>query len=76
MMEMTLDLAIFIFAAQFIGYIVKGLAGFGNPLIANPIMAMRIDNLQITPGVLPVDRGRKNFCVYGEKSSLIRSRYV
>ncbi len=22
------------------------------------------------------DRGRKNFCVYGEKSSLIRSRYV
>ena len=50
MMEMTLDLAIFIFAAQFIGYIVKGLAGFGNPLIANPIMAMRIDNLQITPG--------------------------
>lgn len=55
MMEMTLDLAIFIFAAQFIGYIVKGLAGFGNPLIANPIMAMRIDNLQITPGVLLVD---------------------
>ncbi|MGI6007491.1 MAG: sulfite exporter TauE/SafE family protein [Ruminococcus sp.] len=54
-MEMTLDLALFIFAAQFIGYIVKGLAGFGNPLIANPIMAMRIDNLQITPGVLPVD---------------------
>ena len=24
----------------------------------------------------PVSRGRKNFCVYGEKSSLIRSRYV
>lgn len=23
-----------------------------------------------------LDRGRKNFCVYREKSSLIRSRYV
>ncbi len=54
-MEMTLDLALFIFIAQFLGYIIKGLTGFGNPLIANPIMAMRIDNVQITPGVLPVD---------------------
>ena len=25
---------------------------------------------------IPNTRGRKNFCVYGEKSSLIRSRYV
>lgn len=54
-MKMTADLAVFIFIAQFLGYIIKGLVGFGNPLIANPIMAMRIDNVQITPGVLPVD---------------------
>lgn len=54
-MNMTWDLALFIFTAQFLGYIIKGLTGFGNPLIANPIMAMRIDNVQITPGVLPVD---------------------
>ena len=54
-MKMTLDLAIFIFVAQFLGYIIKGLAGFGNPLLANPLMAMRIDNVHITPGVLPVD---------------------
>lgn len=54
-MGMTFDMAVFIFTAQFLGYIVKGLTGFGNPLIANPIMAMRIDTVQITPGVLPVD---------------------
>ena len=54
-MKMTLELGILIFVAQFIGYIIKGLVGFGNPLIANPVMAMRIDNKFITPGVLPVD---------------------
>ena len=27
--------------------------GFGNPLIANPVIAVKIDNKFITPGVLP-----------------------
>ncbi len=70
-MSMTWDLAVFIFLAQFIGYIVKGLAGFGNPLIANPLMAMRIDNVQITPGVLPVDMCVNLYVSYKNKKSFI-----
>ena len=37
-----------------------------------PVMDLKYDILK-HPNV---KRGRKNFCVYGEKSSLIRSRYV
>ncbi|MFV0528875.1 MAG: sulfite exporter TauE/SafE family protein [Lachnospiraceae bacterium] len=54
-MEMTVELAVLIFMAQFAGFIIKGLVGFGNPLIANPLMAMQLDNKYITPGVVPVD---------------------
>lgn len=70
-MEMTLDLALFIFIAQFLGFIIKGLTGFGNPLIANPIMAMRIDNVQITPGVLPVDMCVNLYISYKNRKDFI-----
>lgn len=70
-MEMTWDLAIFIFIAQFLGFIIKGLTGFGNPLLANPLMAMRIDNVQITPGVLPVDLCVNLFISFKNRKSFI-----
>ena len=37
---MTLSTALFIFAAQLLAYLVKGLIGFGNPLISAPILSM------------------------------------
>ena len=36
---MTLSTALFIFAAQLLAYLVKGLIGFGNPLISAPILS-------------------------------------
>ena len=47
---MTLSTALFIFAAQLLAYLVKGLIGFGNPLISAPILSMGLDNVVITPG--------------------------
>ena len=52
---MTVSMALFIFAAQLVGYVVKGLIGFGNPLISAPILSMRMDNVVITPGTLLLD---------------------
>ena len=45
---MTLSTALFIFAAQLLAYLVKGLIGFGNPLISAPILSMGLDNVVIT----------------------------
>ena len=47
-----------VFLSQLVGFVIKGLAGFGNPLLTNPLMAMRLDNVVITPtnillGVIP-----------------------
>ena len=69
-MKMTPDIVVFIFLIQFLAYGVKGLIGFGNPLVGSPLLAMRLDNLVITPGTLLLDcpvnayitwKNRKNF---------------
>ena len=54
-MAFSPDIVVLIFAAQFIAYTIKGLIGFGNPLISSPILAMRLDNVVITPGMLFAD---------------------
>lgn len=51
---MTLSLAVYSFLIIMIAYIVKGLVGFGDPLLSNPLLAMRLDNKDITPALLPV----------------------
>lgn len=69
-MRFTLGTVLFIFAAQLLAYTVKGLIGFGNPLISAPILSMQLDNIVITPGTLLLDcpvngyitwKNRKNF---------------
>lgn len=52
---MMLSTALFVFAAQLLAYLVKGLIGFGNPLISAPILSMGLDNVVITPGTLLLD---------------------
>ena len=54
-MHFTPGIALFIFCTQFLAYAVKGLIGFGNPLISAPILSMRLDNVIITPGTLLLD---------------------
>lgn len=48
-------LVVLIFFAQFLAYFVKGLVGFGNPLISGPLLSMGLDNVLITPGTLVLD---------------------
>lgn len=52
---MTISMALFVFSAQLLAYTVKGLIGFGNPLISAPILSMGLDNVVITPGTLLLD---------------------
>ncbi|SFM29415.1 sulfite exporter TauE/SafE family protein [Pelosinus propionicus] len=52
---MSITLAVFIFTVQFMAFIIKGLVGFGNPLLSNPLLAMRLDNKVITPANLLLD---------------------
>lgn len=54
-MTFSAGTALFIFLAQFLAYTVKGLIGFGNPLISAPILSMGLDNVVITPGTLLLD---------------------
>lgn len=48
-------LVVLIFFAQFLAYFIKGLVGFGNPLISGPLLSMGLDNVLITPGTLVLD---------------------
>jgi len=48
-------LVVLIFCAQFLAYFIKGLVGFGNPLISGPLLSMGLDNILITPGTLVLD---------------------
>jgi uncharacterized membrane protein YfcA len=51
----NVEAVIFVLIAQMLGYVVKGLTGFGNPLISAPLLSMRLDNAIITPGTLLLD---------------------
>ena len=51
---MTLSLGIYTFIVVAVSFIIKGLAGFGDPLLYNPLLSMRMENKSISPGMLPV----------------------
>jgi uncharacterized membrane protein YfcA len=48
-MELTLQIAVIVFAVEFACFFIKGLAAFGDPLISNPVLSMFIENRIITP---------------------------
>jgi len=69
-MTFTPDLLVFVFLIQLLSYGIKGLIGFGNPLISGPLLSMRLDNVVITPVTLMIDcpvngymawKNRRNF---------------
>lgn len=45
---------VFYFACVCIAFVVKGLAGFGDPLISTPLLSLALPNSVITPGLAPV----------------------
>lgn len=71
-MTMTFSLGVYIFIIVTIAFIIKGLVGFGDPLVSNPLLALQIDNKYISPAMLPVSailntaivvQNRKNFSI-------------
>lgn len=45
---------IFYFTCVCTAFVVKGLAGFGDPLISTPLLSLALPNRVITPGLAPV----------------------
>ncbi len=66
---MTASLAVYLFIVQFFAFIIKGLVGFGNPLLSNPLMAMRLNNNVITPGNLLLDLPVNTYIVVKNRRS-------
>lgn len=66
---MTLTLGIYLFVVQFFAFIIKGLVGFGNPLLSGPMLAMKLDNRVITPGNLLLDLPVNTYIVVKNRHS-------
>lgn len=67
---MTLSLGIYIFIVIAFSFIIKGLVGFGDPLLFNPLLSIRIDNKHISPGLLPVSLLLNAVIVYRSRKSI------
>lgn len=48
-MQTTTSLLIYIFIVQTVCFFIKGLAGFGDPLLSNPLLSIVLDNKTISP---------------------------
>lgn len=66
---MDASLAVYIFLTTSIAFIVKGLVGFGDPLISNPLLTMRLDNKLISPALLPISLVLNVFIVWKNRAS-------
>lgn len=51
----TPSLIFFIFIVQAAGYLIKGLVGFGNPVLTAPLLSLALDNSVISPSGLLID---------------------
>lgn len=67
---MTISLGIYIFIVILFAFIIKGLVGFGDPLLYNPLLSVKIDNKYISPGLLPVSLLLNAVIVYRSRDSI------
>ena len=49
------SLLVYIFLVQTCGFVIKGLIGFGNPLLTGPLLSLRLDNGLISPAGVLID---------------------
>lgn len=75
-MTFTLGTALFIFFVQCLAYTIKGLIGFGNPLISAPLLSMRLDNVVLTPGTLLMDLPINGYITWKNRRSFQSRRIV
>jgi len=66
---MTPTLAVYIFITVACAFVVKGLAGFGDPLISNPLLAMKLNNKDISPSLLPISLGLNAYIVFKNRKN-------
>lgn len=74
--DFTLLLACYIFTIQTAGYVIKGLIGFGNPLLTGPLLSMWLDNSVITPGNLVIDAPTNAYIVWKNRKSFEWRRMI
>lgn len=67
---MTVSLGIYIFAVVAFAFVIKGLVGFGDPLLYNPLLSVHLDNKYISPGLLPVSLLLNAIIVYRSRHSI------
>lgn len=67
---MTLSLGINIFVVVAFAFVIKGLVGFGDPLLYNPLLSAHLDNKNISPGLLPVSLLLNAIIVYRSRNSI------
>lgn len=65
---MTVQLAVFCFISVCAAFTVKGLAGFGDPLVSGPMLSLYLPNSVITPGLMPVSLAMNIRVVYQNRA--------
>ena len=70
---MTTSLGIYIFVVITISFIVKGLVGFGDPLLFNPLLSMQpvLSSKNIAPAMLPVSILLNGTIVYRNRKDIV-----
>lgn len=76
MNTVTFGLAAYIFLVQTAGYIIKGLIGFGNPMITGPLLSLRLDNAVISPAGLLIDGPTNAYISWKNRKSFDRRRIL
>ena len=51
---MSISLIVYCFICICAAFVIKGVAGFGDPLISTPLLTVVLPNSTITPGLMPV----------------------
>ena len=51
---MDIPLILYSFVCIMLAFVIKGLVGFGDPLLYTPLLSVSLPNSTITPGLLPV----------------------
>lgn len=69
METVSIGLIAYVFLVQAAGFFIKGLMGFGNPLLTAPLLSLRLDNAVISPSGLLVDAPTNAYIVWKNRHS-------
>ena len=70
MPDFTIGLIAFVFVIQAVGYTIKALIGFGNPLLTGPLLSLKLDNVVISPSGLLCDAPTNAYISYKNRKKI------